>query len=207
VIVTNPHNPSGRLTSRGTIAGLAQRIAPVPLFVDEAYAEFSGESLLDPPSLAALPNLIIGRTFSKAYGLAGLRCGALVASPALLEPLRPIVPPFNLNVFAAAALPAAIADVEYRDWYVGQANESRRLLGAACDRLGLQTWPSATNFLLVRVGPSAASVVASLAARGILVRDRSREPGCEGCVRITTGLVADTERLAAALEEAVCGAR
>ena len=206
-IVTNPHNPSGAVTPRETLVDLARRLAPLPLFVDEAYAEFSDQSLLDPATLEALPNLIVGRTFSKAYGLAGLRCGALVASPATLEPIRPIVPPYNVNAFAVAALPAAVTDTEYRDWYVAQVKQSRRVLGAACERLGLRTWPSATNFLLVHVGASAPSIVAALAARGVLVRDRSREEGCEGCIRVTAGLTADTERAVAALEEALCDAR
>jgi histidinol-phosphate aminotransferase len=106
-----------------------------------------------------------------------------------------------------AVLPAAVADEAYRDWYVAQSAESRRLLGDACTRLGLRTWPSDANFVLVRIGPAAAAIVAALAARGIRVRDRSHEAGCEGCVRITAGLVEETRRLIPALEEAICAAR
>jgi len=90
---------------------------------------------------------------------------------------------------------------------VAQAAASRSLLAEACARLGLQTWPSAANFLLVRVGDRAREIVAGLAARDVLVRDRSRDPGCEGCIRITAGLVDDTRRAIAALEEVVCAAR
>lgn len=207
VIVTNPHNPSGTLVGAEGLLALARDVQPALLLVDEAYAEFAGESLVDRDTFAALPNLVVGRTFSKAFGLAGLRAGAVVGHPATIDPMRQVVSPFNLNAWAAAAIPAAIADREYREWYVAQAAASRSLLAEACARLGLQTWPSAANFLLVRVGDRAREIVAGLAARDVLVRDRSRDPGCEGCIRITAGLVDDTRRAIAALEEVVCAAR
>ena len=207
VIVTNPHNPSGTLVGAEGLLALARDVQPALLLVDEAYAEFAGESLINRDTFAALPNLVVGRTFSKAFGLAGLRAGAVVGHPATIDPMRQVVSPFNLNAWAAAAIPAAIADRDYREWYVAQAAASRSLLAEACARLGLQTWPSAANFLLVRVGDRAREIVAGLAARDVLVRDRSRDPGCEGCIRITAGLVDDTRRAIAALEEVVCAAR
>ena len=207
VFVTNPHNPSGALVPAADILALARALAPILLFVDEAYGDFAGESVLDDATLTALPNLVVGRTFSKAYGLAGLRAGALVAHEDTLAPMRRIVPPYSLNAWVTAILPAAVADREYRDWYVAQASESRRLLADACARLGLRTWPSDANFVLVHVGAAAQAVVAALAARGIRIRDRSQEAGCEGCVRITAGVVDETRRLIPALEEAVCAAR
>ena len=207
VIVTNPHNPSGTVVPVDTLRTLASEVRPALLLVDEAYAEFAGVSLIDRDLFAALPNLVVGRTFSKAFGLAGLRAGAVVGHPATIDPMRQAVSPFNLNAWAAAAIPAAIADREYREWYVAQAAASRLLLADACQRLGLRTWPSAANFLLVRVGDRARDIVAGLAARDVLVRDRSQERGCEGCVRITAGLVEDTRRAIAALEEVLCAAR
>jgi len=207
VFVTNPHNPSGVTVAASGLLALARAIAPVVLFVDEAYIDFGGETLVDPRLLQELPNLVVGRTFSKAYGLAGLRAGALIADPATLEPMRRIVPPYSLNAWAAAALPAAAADTAYRDWYVGQAAQSRRKLAAMCARLGLQTWTSAGNFILVRVGAHAPAIVAALGAKGIRVRDRSTETGCEGCIRVTAGLVDDTDRLIPAFEEVICAAR
>ena len=207
VFLTNPHNPSGRAYQLEPLRALARRITPVQLFVDEAYADFSGESLIDRRMFAELPNLIVGRTFSKSFGLAGLRAGAVIASPAALDPIRRVVPPYSLNAWAAAAVPVAIADRAYRDWYCAQAAESRAILSAVCARLGLRTWPSAANFMLVNVGPEVARVVAALAQRGIRVRDRSPEHGCAGCIRITAGLVDDTRRAAAALEEVLCAAR
>ena len=207
VFVTNPHNPSGVTWDLDALRSLARDIAPVTTFVDEAYADFSGESLIDPRTFERLPNLVVGRTFSKAYGIAGLRAGAVVGAPATLAPIARVIPPYSLNAFAAAALPVAIADRGYRAWYLAQAEASRALLRRACERLGLQTWPSAANFMLVRVGPRATDIVAALAARGVKVRDRSSEAGCEQCIRITAGVVTDTERAIEALEEVLCAAR
>jgi histidinol-phosphate aminotransferase len=207
VFVTNPHNPSGSTASLDILRDLATDIAPALLFVDEAYADFAGETLIDAPVFQLHPNLIVGRTFSKAYGLAGLRAGTVIAAPHTLVALRQVVPPYSLNAWAAAALPVAIADREYRDWYLDQAAQSRAILRDACARLGLRTWPSAANFVLVEIGERAPEVVTALAARGLRVRDRSREPGCERCIRITAGLVSDTIQLVAALEEVLCAAR
>jgi histidinol-phosphate aminotransferase len=204
VFLTNPHNPTGHLLPLDALERLARDLAPVIVFVDEAYADFSGETLLDRDTLERYRNLVIGRTFAKAYGLAALRAGALVAHPATLAPMRRIVPPYSVNAWAAVALPVALADRAYRDWYVAQAAESRDLLTKACGRLGLRTWPSAANFMLVHVGANAPALTKALAARGIHVRDRSSEAGCEGCIRMTTGVVEHTRRLIAALEEELC---
>lgn len=206
VFLANPHNPTGRTVPLDTLRGLASNVAPALLFLDEAYADFSGETLIDRPTFAALPNLVVGRTFSKAYGLAGLRAGVVVGAPATLEPLRQVVPPYSLNAWAAAALPVAIEDRAYRDWYLDQSASSRALLADACTRLGLRTWPSAANFILVRVG-SASAVVKDLAVRGVRVRDRSADEGCGQCIRITAGIVEETRRAIAALEEVLCAAR
>lgn len=206
VFITTPHNPSGVTIPAADVRRLARDVAPALLFVDEAYAEFCGGSVVDVSGLASQPNVIVGRTFAKAFGLAGLRVGALVASAATLAPMRRIVPPYTLNAVTAAALPVAIADVEFRERYVAEAKESRALLGAACARLGLRTWPSEANFMLVDAGPRAAAVAEGLAARGVLVRDKSGEPGAAGCLRMTTGRVADTQKLVAALEEVLCDA-
>ena len=207
VFIANPHNPSGVTCGLDELRDLARAIAPAILFVDEAYADFSGETLIDADTFRDVPNLIVGRTFSKAYGIAGLRAGAVIGAPETLAPIARVIPPYSLNAWAAAALPVAAADREYRAWYVRQAAESRALLRDACERLGLQTWPGTANFLLVRVGDRVRDIVAALAARGVLVRDRSHERGCEQCIRITAGLVEDTRRAIAALEEVLCAAR
>jgi histidinol-phosphate aminotransferase len=116
--------------------------------------------------------------------------------------MRRLVPPYSLNAAAAAALPAALEDGAYTQWYIAQCAASRTRLTETCRRLGFRALPSAANFMLVEVGPLAAALVSELARRGIAVRDRSNEAGCAGCIRMTTGVVDDTERLVAALEDA-----
>ena len=128
-----------------------------------------------------------------------------MAHPEALERIRPIVPPYSLNVCAAAGLRAALADRTRLAWYIGQVDRSRTLIYELCVRLGLTCWRSGANFVLLRVGNRAPEVVSKLAARGIFIRNRSGEPGCDGCVRITAGVVEHTERCLAALEEILCG--
>ena len=206
VWLTNPNNPTGQVIPRDAIAAIAEAAPQALVAVDEAYADFAGETLLDGGALDAHRNLVVGRTFAKAYGLAGLRAGALVAHPDTLAPLRRIVPPYSLNACCAVALPAAMADTGYHAWYLEQARESKALLYAAFERLALEYWPSAANFVLVRVPREVPAVIAALAARGVFVRNKSHDAGCGGCIRVTAGIVDDTRAFIAAFEEVLCGA-
>jgi len=207
VFLTTPHNPTGFIVPRDSIIAIAGVAPEALIFVDEAYIDFGGETLIDASLLDCYPNLVVGRTFSKAYGLAGLRAGALIATPATLERIRESVPPYSINIAAAVAVPAALRDTVHYTWYLNEVRESKRVLYAALDRLGLTYLRSDANFVLARFGNSAKNVVAGLRARNIFVRDRSGDPGCEGYVRITTGVVAHTQACIAAIEEVLCGAR
>lgn len=201
IFLTSPNNPSGQLVPRDAIREIARCAPPeVTIVVDEAYFDFCGETFL--AELGAHPNVVIGRTFAKAHGLAGLRAGCLIGDPARLEAVRNVVPPYSLSVFAVAGWRAALRDREYLDWYRAQVSESRDLLYAACDRLALPYWKSAGNFVLINVERSGdpAEIVRAFAERGILVRDRSHDPGCAGCIRITAGVVRHTEAAVEALE-------
>ena len=202
VFVASPANPSGVLAPPDAIAAISDRLPPgAVLFLDEAYVEFASRSFL--PDLRSRPNVVLGRTFAKAYGLAAVRAGYVVAAPPLVDQLRRVVLPFSVNVFALAAIRAAIRDEAYVRWYVDQVAESRRRLYAMCERLGFERWRSEANFVLVRVGGNAAGLVEALAARRIYVRDRSTMAGCEGCIRITAGLGEHTDVCVAAME-ALC---
>ena len=205
VLLASPNNPTGVSVAGDDIRRLADAVPPgAAVFVDEAYADFEGHSVVG--DIAHTPNLVVGRTFAKAYGLAGMRIGCLVAQPAIIRQLRGAIAPFSVNVFAAAALEAALADRGHVERYVSQVRASRKLIYDACARLGLPFWRSAANFVLVRVG-DAPGVRAALAARGVHVRDRSSAPGCEGCLRITAGTLDDTRACVAALEEVICAGR
>jgi histidinol-phosphate aminotransferase len=206
VFVTNPNNPTGVSTPFDAIRAIAKRIPKEAIvFVDEAYAEFAGRSFI--PELPGFPNVVVGRTFSKAFGLAAIRIGALVGAPEVLDPIRYVVPVYSVNIAAVVALQAALSDVDYLQDYLRQVGESKALLYAACDRLKLKFWPSDANFVLVRVGDRVGEVIEKAKASGVFLRNRSSEPGCEGCLRIGTGVIEHTKRGIAALEEALCAAR
>ena len=207
VFVTTPNNPTGVNVARDEILRVAESARHALVMVDEAYADFARTTIIGDPAFTALPNVVVGRTFAKAYGLAGLRVGALVGRPSIIDAMRAILPPYSVNAYAVAAARAAFDDLEYYEWYLGQVDESRTLLTSALDRLGVKYWPSAANFVLAYFGADAPAVLSGLAARGITVRDRSRDPGCAGCIRITAGIVAHTRACVAALEEVLCGAR
>ena len=206
VFVTNPNNPTGVDMPAEAIRTIARRVpAGAIVFVDEAYAEFAGVSFI--PELGAFPNVIVGRTFSKAFGLAGLRIGCLVGAPATLDPVRRAVPVYSVNVAAAVAIIAALEDLDHLHGYLRQVAESKALLYAACDRLGLGHVKSKSNFVLVRAGDRTDALVKGAFAKGIYLRDRSTEPGCAGSLRIATGIVEHTRRAIAVMEEVLCAAQ
>jgi histidinol-phosphate aminotransferase len=206
VFLTNPNNPTGVGMPLDVIRTVARRLPPEAIvFVDEAYAEFAGVSFI--PELDQFPNVVVGRTFSKAFGLAGLRIGCLVGAPATVDPIRRAIPVYSVSVAAVVAVQAALGDLEHLNHYLAEVKASKALLYAACDRLGLKYVPSLSNFVLVGAGDRTDAVVKGAFARGIYLRDRSTEPGCAGCLRIATGMVEHTERAIAVMEEVLCAAR
>ena len=199
IYLNTPNNPTGQIIERDALRAVAAAAPHASVLVDEAYVEFAGTSFLE--DVGRYPNAIVGRTFSKAYGLAGMRIGCLVAHPDTLEPIRAVTPVLNLNIVAVTAMQAALRDREFLPRYAGEVRESKRRLYEACERLGLEYWESSANFVLVRAAERAPAVVQALASRGVHVRDRSRDPVTAGCVRITAGVVAHTDAAIAALEE------
>jgi histidinol-phosphate aminotransferase len=201
IFLTNPNNPTGLTIPRDDILAIADAAPEALVFVDEAYADFSGTTLIGDVDAARRANIVVGRTFAKAYGLAALRVGALVGTAETMDRIRPVVPPYNVNLAASLALPAALADTAHHQWYVEQAARSKDLLYAAFERWGVPYWRSEANFVLARFGERARRVVDGLEVRGIHVRDRTTEHGCAGCVRITAGVVEHTEQCIRAIEE------
>jgi histidinol-phosphate aminotransferase len=101
--------------------------------------------------------------------------------------VRRVLSPYSVNSVALACLPAALNDTGYLDWYVEQVLAARSEFEAALDAFGVRRWPTQANFILVEIGPAHAGFVRRMNAAGVLVRDRSNDPGCDGCVRITIG--------------------
>jgi histidinol-phosphate aminotransferase len=206
VFVTNPNNPTGVSVPLAAIRTVARSVPEGAIvFVDEAYFEFSGQTFI--PELDRFPNVIVGRTFSKAFGLAGLRIGAITGHPDALEPLRLAIPVYSVNVAAVSVVGVAIDDRDHLRRYLRQVEESKDLLYRACERMAITYWKSDANFVLVCPGDRLSAVLKRAAERGIYVRDRSTEPGCAGCLRVAAGIVEHTRRFIDVLEEVVCAAQ
>ncbi len=186
IIIASPNNPTGAVVGREHLLAIAAAAPQAVLMVDEAYYHFDGATVMD--DLAAVPNLIVARTFSKAYGLANLRIGMLAGSSELLKYVRKVSSPYNVNGVALECLSVALADEEYVAWYSDQVRVGRNRMMEGLRELGVPFFPSHANFVLMNIGAKHKELVAAMRDHGVLLRDRSTDPGCDGFVRITIGL-------------------
>jgi histidinol-phosphate aminotransferase len=201
IAIANPNNPTGAVVAADVLIQITKAAPQAAVLVDEAYFEFHGETLVD--RTRHIENLFVARTFSKAYGLAGLRIGILAGAKEQTAMVRRVASPYNVNAVALAVLPEALCDQPYVDAYVAQVLRNRDRLQQELGNLGLRYWQSRANFVLVRIGPVHAEFVHALRDRGILVRDRNSDPGAAGCVRLTVGSDAHTNTLISALRDVV----
>lgn len=199
IAIANPNNPTGTATSAEALLQIARAAPQAALLLDEAYYEFFGETLIS--AVPGIPNLFVARTFSKAYGLAGLRVGVLAGPEAQMRCVRRACSPYNVNAVALAVLPVALADKEYVSQYVAEVRRGIERLQSALREGNIPYCESQGNFVLANLGGGCKEFVRGMSQRGILVRDRSSDPGCEGHVRITVGVEAHTDRLLVALRE------
>ncbi len=205
IAIANPNSPSGSVATREQLLELARRAPQAVLLVDEAYFHFFGETVMD--LVGTLPNLVVARTFSKAYGLAGLRLGLLAGPADLMRWVRRVLSPYSVNSLALACLPPALEDTVYLDWYVGEVLAARADFEAALDAAEVRRWPSRANFVLVEIGAQHAKFVQLMRDAGVLVRDRSSDPGCDGRVRITIGTRGQMRQTVMALNNAIATLR
>jgi histidinol-phosphate aminotransferase len=201
IIVASPNNPTGATISREHLLALAAAAPQAVLMVDEAYFHFHGDSVMT--DVGTIPNLAVARTFSKAYGLASLRIGMIAAPERLIKFLRKVSSPYNVNGVALAVLPEALADQEYLNNYIREIHQGRERIFTRLAELGIRTWPSAANFVLMDIGAKHKLLVNAMRKRGVLLRDRSTDPGCDGYVRITVGVEDQVTRGLDALEESL----
>jgi histidinol-phosphate aminotransferase len=202
IAIANPNNPTGTFTPADQLREIARCAPGAAILVDEAYFEFCGKTLL--PDRHESPNIFVTRTFSKAYGLAGLRVGVLIGDAIQMPSLRRVCSPYNVNAIALACLPEAIADQNYIERYVRETLQSRTRLENTLRSRGITFWPSQANFILARIGiakSESQTFVEQMRRRGILIRDRSGDHACEGCVRFTLGTTEHTDLLLTALDE------
>ena len=202
VYLCSPNNPTGNLIERAQILELAGAlVGRALLIVDEAYVEFSGAPSLS-TELAAQPGLVLLRTLSKAHGLAGARCGAVLAHPEIIGLLRRVIQPYAVTQLSIEAVfralePRPLAEARTRAATVSAERE--RIAAALASRASvLRVWPSATNFLLVEFGDPGAALERCHAA-GLLVRDLRRAPTLGQALRISVGTPEQNERLLASL--------
>ncbi len=203
IAVANPNNPTGAFAEIRDLTRIAEAAPDAALLVDEAYFEFCSETMA--PKWRQLPNLFVSRTFSKAYGMAGLRIGVLMGTQDQVQMLRRASSPYNLNSVALACLPDALADQSYVQDYVGQALDGRRDLENELSLWGIHFWTSRANFVLMHLGDKCKPFINEMREGGILVRNRSSDYGCQDCVRITVGIREHNERLLASLREVFAG--
>jgi histidinol-phosphate aminotransferase len=201
IMVASPNNPTGAVVGREQLLALCAAAPWAVVMVDEAYYHFHGESLLG--DVTRVPNLLVARTFSKAYGLASLRIGMLAGNADLLKYVRKVSSPYNVNGVALDCLPVALADEAYVAGYAEQVRAGLARMMDGLRALGVGFFPSHANFVLMRIGAKHAQLVKAMRARGVLLRDRSADPGCKGYVRITIGVEEHVTRGLAALKESL----
>ena len=203
VILTSPNNPTGNLVDAGLVRRLLDETDALVL-VDEAYVEFAGEEASLVSWVAENPRLMVLRTLSKAFALAGLRCGYLVADPAVIGMLAAIRQIYSEDVLAQAVAEAAVRNRALMEPVVRDiVAERSRLLEGLARIPGVHAWPSAANFVLIRVA-GASRVRARLRdERSILVRDFSYAPGLTDCLRISVGTSEENDAVLGALAELV----
>jgi len=208
VYVANPNNPTGTYLPAAAIEAFLQRVpSRVVVVLDEAYNEYLRPELRT-DSVAWVrrhPNLLVSRTFSKAFGLAGLRVGYGIAQPALTDLLNRVRQPFNVNAAAQAAAVAALADEDFLARSYALNLSGLQQLTQAFEALGLEYVPSYGNFVLVKVGP-AARVYQELLKRGVIVRPVANYQLPEW-LRVSIGLPGENQRFLDALPDALAAAR
>jgi histidinol-phosphate aminotransferase len=201
VFIANPDNPTGTYVTKKELDAFVRDLPQeTVVFLDEAYYEFATAPDF-PQSLRYVADrpVIVTRTFSKAYGLAGLRVGYGVAQPSLIAAMNAVREPFNVNSLAQAAAVAALSDAAFLAKTRRAAAEGRKLLMAAFEQLRLRAVPSQTNFILIELGPRAQDVARALLARGVMIREMGAWK-LSGYLRVTIGTPQENRRFIQALK-------
>jgi histidinol-phosphate aminotransferase len=200
VIICTPNNPTGTATPRSEIEAILANTGAL-VVVDEAYGEFGGESCI--PLLDRYPNLIVLKTFSKAFGLAGLRVGYLLAGASIINELLRVKQPFNLNAFSQIAARVVMENLTpFRERIKTILQERDRLFAELSAMPGVETFPTEANFILCRTALPASRVYQGLLERGVLVRNVD-SPSLPRCLRISVGTPEENKYLLASLKDIV----
>lgn len=192
VVICNPNNPTGTLISVADIEKICKKAKDAIVYVDEAYAEFSGVTAV--PLLDKYPNLIITRTFSKAFGLVALRIGYVIARPELIKEMLKVRGPYDINMVSLCAAKTALQNLDNLDNYVDEVMEkSKPMLEKFLDDVDIRYYESGSNFILIKPKDSK-KIYEKLIQNGIQTRLRKDE-SINGAVRITIGTIKQTKQL------------
>jgi histidinol-phosphate aminotransferase len=204
IFIANPNNPTGTWIAP---AALEDFVRSVPdhavVVIDEAYIEYAGPEFADASKwLGRYPNLVVTRTFSKAYGLAGLRVGYALSSPEIASVLNRVRQAFNVNSVALAAACAALDDTEHLQKSVALNNAGLKQLNEGLAKIGVRALPSAGNFVLINCGRPAAPIYEAMLRQGVIVRPVANY-GLPNHLRLTIGTGEQNERMLSALAHAL----
>jgi histidinol-phosphate aminotransferase len=206
VFIANPDNPTGTYVSKKELDEFFKGLPDeVIVFLDEAYFEFANYTFKDYPNgvhYLKRPNLVIARSFSKAYGLAGLRVGYGISSPEIIGYMERVREPFNVNLLAAAAADAAIDDKPFLRKTLSHVKREKESLYDAFRNMGLKYVESATNFVLVNVERDCKEVFNALLRKGIIVRDM-KAWGLDTYIRVTVGTKTESRKFVRALRSII----
>lgn len=204
VFIGNPDNPAGTFVTERELKKFLKDVpSGVLVFVDEAYYEYAVREPEYPDTLSLLgkhKNLLVTRTFSKLYGLAGLRVGYGMSNPETIGILNRLREPFNINSVAQAGAVACLQDARFYKDIAGTVEEQKEYLYAECERQGLDYKKTATNFILIDLKKKAAPVVGEMIQRGVIVRDMTFW-GLETFIRISVGAPEENKKCMAALQK------
>ncbi len=198
IIMPTPNNPTGNSFREENIVEILERF-PGIVVVDEAYGEYSGRSFLS--RVDEFDNLVVIKTLSKAYALAGLRVGISASNVKLADMMSSVKIPYSLNILSERAAIAALRDDSFIEESVRMVDENRPLLAAGLEELGFQVYPSNANFLLARAPIPHTELIEGLRDKGILIRDFGARRRMENCVRATVGTPELNARLLGAIRE------
>lgn len=198
IMICSPNNPTGNIEDYDEIRGLAESTNAL-IFIDEAYAEFSIENMI---SLSEYENVVIGRTFSKAFGMANLRLGYAVIPQQLKEYFYRVSTPFPFSTPAQMAAMAALDDLKHLQMVVDKTISERNRITERLRELGVKVYPSESNFIFVELPMESSILFEELLGKGVIIRDCSSIKGCnEYHARISVGKEDENDMLLDAMED------
>jgi len=204
IIVPSPNNPTGNSFKEKDLTEILERFDG-PVIIDEAYGEYAGTSMI--PKVNEFKNLIVMRTFSKAYAMAALRVGYSVSNLKMADLMNNVKIPYSLNKISEGAAIAAVKDQDFIKKSVDLVNRNRPVLSSGLKRLGFEPFPSDSNFILARCPVDHAAFTEGLKRKGILIRDFGSRKGTENCIRTTVGTAELNDLLLRRSEEVISECR